>query len=726
MPNPFAAEIRKHLDSLVAQGSLGRLRELALRLCEVQGTLRPVTSPRRVVLFAGPAATNAAIHHLLDGGAVCVSLAEAAKVDLVLVDVASAAGVWPDSPRYRSRKVVDGGRTSPLTTDEFWATYRIGQQEAERAAEDGIKVVAAGDLGASGTDALVGLLSTASFLADDPVEAIAAVCGPDIAAAAGFIARSAELGLTVLLDGPASDAAKLVAMKMNSGTADKLIDGGERFAEGVGALLALPMLDAAAAFVSNSTPLSELLPVRVKRKRIAVFGSTFDPPTTFHRHVAELIRAKGFDEVIVRPTGPRCEDRDDEHAAPLHRAVMADLAFRDIPGVDVDLGDLEAREFRDDFQLDSLYAEQGDVWHVISAESVKGGRDGNSDIQKRWKNGEEFWRTRRFVALHTSASPPDPADLPPFCELIAADGHVPTKTIRQRIFDGGDAAPDVPDAVDEYVRRYRLFSGIPTSRETRLRLSGPRLLIVVDEYSERARGWATRFREFESDKPNAVLVLGGDGTMLSAIRKHWRQRIPFLGLNAGTLGFLMNQSLPDDLTKTELLVYRMPMLQVDTVAPDGRKSRGLAFGDTWVERDGGQAAWLRVDVNGKTQVDKVMADGLLIATPAGSSAYAKAMGATPVPLTAPVLTLAGSNVFLPSFWKPVAMRESTVVRFTNVGLPRRPVRAFIDGQSVGQVIELEASVSPIAAVEIAFTPEFDLSERQLRTMFPTEKLPERK
>jgi len=248
----------------------------------------------------------------------------------------------------------------------------------------------------------------------------------------------------------------------------------------------------------------------------------------------------------------------------------------------------------------------------------------------------------------------------------------------------------------------------------------------VDEYSERARGWATRFREFESDKPNAVLVLGGDGTMLSAIRKHWRRRIPFLGLNAGTLGFLMNQSLPDDLTKTELLVYRMPMLQVDTVAPDGRKSRGLAFGDTWVERDGGQAAWLRVDVNGKTQVDKVMADGLLIATPAGSSAYAKAMGATPVPLTAPVLTLAGSNVFLPSFWKPVAMRESTVVRFTNVGLPRRPVRAFIDGQSVGQVIELEASVSPIAAVEIAFTPEFDLSERQLRTMFPTEKLPERK
>jgi NAD+ kinase len=112
-------------------------------------------------------------------------------------------------------------------------------------------------------------------------------------------------------------------------------------------------------------------------------------------------------------------------------------------------------------------------------------------------------------------------------------------------------------------------------------------------------------------------------------------------------------------------------------------------------------------------------DGLLVATPSGSSAYARAMGATPVPLTAPVLTLAGSNVFLPRFWKPVALPDTAVVRFTNLDTAgKRPVRAFLDGHLVGRVSALEARVSSVAAVELAFTPQFDLSERLLRSLFP--------
>ena len=131
--------------------------------------------------------------------------------------------------------------------------------------------------------------------------------------------------------------------------------------------------------------------------------------------------------------------------------------------------------------------------------------------------------------------------------------------------------------------------------------------------------------------------------MLQAIRDHWRLRLPFIGLNAGTLGFLMNESLPAELPGTEVLVYRMPMLRVDAELPDRRRRKSLGYADAWLERDSGQAAWLRVDVDGRTQVPKVVGDGLLVATPSGSSAYARAMGATPVPLSAPVLTLAGSE-----------------------------------------------------------------------------------
>jgi NAD kinase len=284
---------------------------------------------------------------------------------------------------------------------------------------------------------------------------------------------------------------------------------------------------------------------------------------------------------------------------------------------------------------------------------------------------------------------------------------------------GDDPGYDVPEPVAAYIRRYRLFTDRQTPRETRLQLTEPRLMIVADENNPRARSGAAYFRHLESSDPNIILVIGGDGTMLSAIRKHWQRRLPFLGLNAGNLGFLMNEALPDDLTSTAFMIYRMPMLRVDTTHPNGTVSRGLAYGDAWVERDSGQAAWLRVDVDGQVQVPKVVGDGLLLATPSGSSAYARAMGATPVPLTAPVLTLAGSNVFRPRFWKPVALPDTAVVRITSLDeTGKRPVRGFLDGHPLGWVKAIEMRVSPVAAVELAFTPQFDLSTRLLRSMFP--------
>jgi NAD+ kinase len=214
-------------------------------------------------------------------------------------------------------------------------------------------------------------------------------------------------------------------------------------------------------------------------------------------------------------------------------------------------------------------------------------------------------------------------------------------------------------------------------------------------------------------------VLGGDGTMLHAIREHWRLRLPFLGLNAGHLGHLMNEILSADLAGSEFVLHRMPMLRVDIVAEDDTTTRGLAFNDAWVERDSGQGAWLQVEVNDEMRLKKVVCDGLLVATPSGSSAYARAMGSTPVPLSSPVVTLAGSNVFHPRFWKPIALPADTVIRMTSTGDPaKRPVRGYIDGLPLGRVKSMEVRVSPVAAVELAFTPAFDLSARLLRSLFP--------
>jgi NAD kinase/nicotinic acid mononucleotide adenylyltransferase len=463
-------------------------------------------------------------------------------------------------------------------------------------------------------------------------------------------------------------------------------------------------------------------PVPERKRRVAVFTGSFDPPTNYHRRVVQLVLDRGFDEVVVRPTAARETPSDGEHAAPVHRAVMADLAFGGLPKVTVDLDDLDCGIPLSDHRFDEHFGGRGEVWHIVSSDFVAGGKAGTSAIQTRWENGAALWARSRFVVLHPTTAPPDSADLPPRSELIAADDHMPTADLRLRVFEGGTARPDVAEAVDEYIHRYRLFSGTPSPRETRITLDSPRLCIVHDEHNPTARKLAARFRPLESQNPNLILVLGGDGTMLATIRREWRRRVPFLGLNAGTLGFLMNEELPDSLAGIELVIYRMPMLRVDTTAPDGTVTRGLAYSDAWVERDSGQASWLRIDVDGRTQVPKVVGDGLLVATPSGSSAYARAMGATPVPLTAPVLTLAGSNVFRPRFWKPVALPETATVRITNIDeRNKRPVRAFLDGHLAGPVSAMEVSISSVAAVELAFTPQFDLSERLLRSLFPPEE-----
>jgi hypothetical protein len=101
------------------------------------------------------------------------------------------------------------------------------------------------------------------------------------------------------------------------------------------------------------------------------------------------------------------------------------------------------------------------------------------------------------------------------------------------------------------------------------------------------------------------------------------------------------------------------------------------------------------------------------------------MGATPVPLTAPVLTLVGSNVFRPRFWRPITLPEGTRVTIASLkpdntpgANDKRPIRGFVDGRASGTVVSMDVRVSTVAAVELAFTPEFDLAARVLRSMFP--------
>ena len=454
-------------------------------------------------------------------------------------------------------------------------------------------------------------------------------------------------------------------------------------------------------------------------RKVAVFVNPFDPPALYQREAAAALLRDGFDEVVVCPTGSRPGYGEVEHASPAHRAALTDLAFRDLPGVRVDLTDLDEGRLTQPEELEARHGPAGEVWHVVGADLVAGGRAGRALIQTLWENGGAAWQGSRFLVLHPTAAAPEPDDLPPAHRLLPLDGQVLASDLRRRIFAGEPVETLMTPEVAHYIARHRLFAAFVPDRFTRLRVRRPRLRIVHDERNPRAAEIAARYQRLVADPPDLVLVIGGDGTMLHAIRRHWRLRVPFLGLNAGHLGFLMNERLPHDLDGLELVTYALPMLRVDAETPDGRTTRGLAYSDAWLERDGGQAAWLRLDVDGQTRVPKVVGDGMLLATASGSSAYARAMGAVPVPLNSPVLTLAGSNVFRPRFWRPMVLTDDSLVSLTNLDRSgKRPVRGFLDGQPLGVVQALTVKRSAVAGLELAFTREFDPSGKLVRSLFP--------
>jgi nicotinate-nucleotide--dimethylbenzimidazole phosphoribosyltransferase len=320
-----------HLDSLTKPpGSLGRLEELAARLCGIQQSLRPYVRPRRLVLFAADhgvvaegvsswpsAVTGLMIRNIVAGGAASSVLARATETDLHLVDVGALSESLPACPGYHTEKVRAGtrnlAREPALTTAEFEQAWAIGERHAGQAAADGMRVVAAGEMGIGNSTAASCL---AVLLADVPAEqavgrgagaddatlarkreivanaagraretlaaeppsargAIAAVAGLEIVAMAGFYAAAARAGLTVVLDGFIATSAALIAEHLFPGTAAALIaahrsaepghagtlrrlglapflEGWQmRLGEGTGALLLMPLLDAAAAIASG-------------------------------------------------------------------------------------------------------------------------------------------------------------------------------------------------------------------------------------------------------------------------------------------------------------------------------------------------------------------------------------------------------------------------------------------------------------------------------------------
>jgi len=450
-------------------------------------------------------------------------------------------------------------------------------------------------------------------------------------------------------------------------------------------------------------------------KKIAIFGGSFNPPGIHHRKVIKRI-IDFFDEIIVVPCGPRPEKQTTNDVEPIHRAVMCDMTFRDLPKVRVELFDLEQATFTRTHLLEERFKERGELWHLIGTDIIQRGDDGLTFIHRDWENGPEIWEKLRFAIVKRSGFEYGAKGLPPQNEVFDLEGSGSSSAIRERMFKHQLIDDLVVPEVAEYIKRYGLYQGRFPSKRALVSLESPKLLIVKDEYNPKAEELSRRFERFvDEQNPNMIAVIGGDGTMLRAIRENWRKRLPFVGINTGHRGFLMNSrnEIPENFFLRDWIIQQAPLLYVETLGKDGKWKSSLAFNDAWVERAEGFPVCVEVKINNKVRIPRLEGDGILLATSAGSTAYAEKMGAIPFHNYSN-LVLVGSH----ANWGSANLSIDDEAEFKSLETERRPMRAFADGVLLGEALSMKARTSRIAAVELVFSPNNDIAEKLLQIQFP--------
>jgi NAD+ kinase len=223
----------------------------------------------------------------------------------------------------------------------------------------------------------------------------------------------------------------------------------------------------------------------------------------------------------------------------------------------------------------------------------------------------------------------------------------------------------------------------------------------------------------EPENADVVVALGGDGHMLQTLHHFMSSGLPIYGMNRGSVGFLMNdfheQNLPERLHASELTVIRpLRMVAVDGA---GKSHKAIAFNEVSFLRQRHQAAKLRIDIDGRTRLEELICDGIILATPAGSTAYNLSAHGPILPMNSPLLALTPISAFRPRRWRGAILPHSAKVRITALEPEKRPVAAVADQSEVRNIQSVEIAEDRKRSVKILFDPGHSLAERVLNEQF---------
>jgi NAD+ kinase len=234
-----------------------------------------------------------------------------------------------------------------------------------------------------------------------------------------------------------------------------------------------------------------------------------------------------------------------------------------------------------------------------------------------------------------------------------------------------------------------------------------------------AEALRNRYGEAGLDDASVIVALGGDGLMLQTLHTVMDRRLPVYGMNFGSVGFLMNDFAADGLV--DRLAAAKPTdiypLEMQVTDASGARHDALAFNEVSLFRASYQAIKVEIGVDGHIRLDELICDGVLISTPAGSTAYNLSAHGPILPIDSSLLALTPISPFRPRRWRGAILNNRAVVTFRMREAEKRPTSAVADNVEFKNVVEVTVHENRAHQVTLLFDPGTGLDERVLSEQF---------
>ena len=233
------------------------------------------------------------------------------------------------------------------------------------------------------------------------------------------------------------------------------------------------------------------------------------------------------------------------------------------------------------------------------------------------------------------------------------------------------------------------------------------------------RALIERYGDASAEEADVIVALGGDGFMLETLHDALEIKKPIFGMNRGSVGFLMNDYTEDGLV--ERIEAASPTvihpLSMRAVTLSGEEQLGLAINEVSLLRQTRQSAKLSIAVDGRVRLPELICDGVMVATPAGSTAYNLSAHGPVIPLGAGILALIPISAFRPRRWRGALLPQTASVTFEVLEADKRPVSAVADDLEVRHVARVEVSERRDLALTMLFDADRSYEERVLAEQF---------